>query len=158
MTSGQKLNELHSLFISLMASLPIQRLASALRSSPRTTHRFSFRSYAVLPAKPAWSPRTYVKPTAAAKVSTAPGIGNPETIESLPSNKSEFEVSSEVPPPNTESPANGNGNSAETPTDWSRSYHGLSEQAFSKDIADILLAPIDPLDIEMKPGKHRQLS
>lgn len=37
-------------------------------------------------------------------------------------------------------------------TDWSKSYFGLSTQAFSKDIADILLAPIDPMDVEMKPG------
>lgn len=37
-------------------------------------------------------------------------------------------------------------------TDWSKSYHGLSSQAFSKEIAEVLLAPIDPLDVEMKPG------
>ncbi|KAJ6551583.1 mitochondrial genome maintenance MGM101-domain-containing protein [Mycena capillaripes] len=36
-------------------------------------------------------------------------------------------------------------------TDWSKSYAGLSEQAFSKDIADVLLAPLDPIDIEIKP-------
>ncbi|KAG1809248.1 mitochondrial genome maintenance MGM101 [Suillus variegatus] len=36
-------------------------------------------------------------------------------------------------------------------TDWSTSYHGLSMQAFSKDIANILLAPVDDMDIEMKP-------
>jgi hypothetical protein len=37
-------------------------------------------------------------------------------------------------------------------TDWSRSYHGLSTQPFPSEAADILLAPINPLDIEMKPG------
>jgi Mitochondrial genome maintenance MGM101 len=37
-------------------------------------------------------------------------------------------------------------------TDWSRSYHGLSETPFEKEISDILLAPIDPADVEMKPG------
>lgn len=37
-------------------------------------------------------------------------------------------------------------------TDWSRSYHGLSETPFEKDIRDILLAPINPEDVEMKPG------
>jgi hypothetical protein len=36
--------------------------------------------------------------------------------------------------------------------DWSRSYHGLSSQPFPKEVADILLAPVDPLDVEMKPG------
>ncbi|KIP03068.1 hypothetical protein PHLGIDRAFT_256237 [Phlebiopsis gigantea 11061_1 CR5-6] len=36
-------------------------------------------------------------------------------------------------------------------TDWSKSYYGLSSQPFPKEIADILLAPLDPLDVEMKP-------
>ncbi|KAF9559663.1 mitochondrial genome maintenance MGM101 [Agrocybe pediades] len=36
-------------------------------------------------------------------------------------------------------------------TDWSRSYSGLSAQPFPKEITDVLLAPIDPMDVEMKP-------
>jgi len=62
---------------------------------------------------------------------------------------------------------NGNGNNAVTsnnghswvegsgdgsPTDWSRSFHGLSSQPFDKEISDILLTPVDPVDIEIKPG------
>jgi hypothetical protein len=35
--------------------------------------------------------------------------------------------------------------------DWTRSYHGLSSQAFSKKAADILLAPIPFDDVEVKP-------
>ena len=35
--------------------------------------------------------------------------------------------------------------------DWARSFHGLSNEAFSKEAADILLAPIEPDDIEVKP-------
>lgn len=38
------------------------------------------------------------------------------------------------------------------PTDWSRSYHGLSVQPFDEKVSEILLAPVDPMDIEMKPG------
>jgi len=38
-----------------------------------------------------------------------------------------------------------------SPTDWSKSYHGLSATPFPKEAAEILMAPIDPLDIEMKP-------
>ncbi|KAH8096681.1 mitochondrial genome maintenance protein [Cristinia sonorae] len=37
------------------------------------------------------------------------------------------------------------------PTDWSKSYHGLSQQPFPKEVAEVLLAPIDPLDVEIKP-------
>ena len=35
--------------------------------------------------------------------------------------------------------------------DWTNSYHGLSSEAFSKECADILLAPIEYDDIEIKP-------
>jgi hypothetical protein len=35
--------------------------------------------------------------------------------------------------------------------DWSKSYFGLSAQPFSKDIAEVLMAPLDPMDVEMKP-------
>ncbi|EIN10932.1 mitochondrial genome maintenance MGM101 [Punctularia strigosozonata HHB-11173 SS5] len=41
--------------------------------------------------------------------------------------------------------------SLEGETDWSKSYQGLSQEAFSKEVADVLLAPIDPLDVECKP-------
>lgn len=37
-------------------------------------------------------------------------------------------------------------------TDWSRSFSGLSQEAFTKEVAEILLAPLDPLDVEIKPG------
>ncbi|KAJ1308358.1 hypothetical protein OPQ81_004067 [Rhizoctonia solani] len=37
------------------------------------------------------------------------------------------------------------------PTDWYTSYHGLSVQPFPKEVAEILMAPIDPLDVEVKP-------
>lgn len=39
-------------------------------------------------------------------------------------------------------------------TDWSKSYSGLSAKPFSKEIAEVLLAPIDLMDVEIKPGKH----
>lgn len=42
--------------------------------------------------------------------------------------------------------------------DWSKSYYGLSVEAFPKDIAEILLAPIDEMDIEMKPGASHPLT
>ena len=35
--------------------------------------------------------------------------------------------------------------------DWARSFHGLSTQAFPKEAADVLLQPITPDDIEVKP-------
>jgi hypothetical protein len=41
---------------------------------------------------------------------------------------------------------------ADGATDWSKSYAGLSEKAFPKEAADILMAPLEANDIEIKPG------
>lgn len=38
-----------------------------------------------------------------------------------------------------------------THIDWTKSFHGLSVQPFAKEAADILLAPLDPGDVEIKP-------
>ncbi|KAK4172422.1 putative mitochondrial genome maintenance protein [Triangularia setosa] len=35
--------------------------------------------------------------------------------------------------------------------DWSSSFHGLSTIAFSPETSAILMAPLDPIDVEMKP-------
>lgn len=35
--------------------------------------------------------------------------------------------------------------------DWTRSFHGLSTQPFSKEAADVLLKPLSPEDVEIKP-------
>jgi hypothetical protein len=35
--------------------------------------------------------------------------------------------------------------------DWTSSFHGLSAEPFSKETADILLKPLDPEDVEIKP-------
>ena len=35
--------------------------------------------------------------------------------------------------------------------DWSKSFHGLAQQAFPKESADVLLAPIDVETVEIKP-------
>jgi len=35
--------------------------------------------------------------------------------------------------------------------DWSKSFHGLSSEAFPKEAAEVLLAPIDPQIVEIKP-------
>jgi hypothetical protein len=36
--------------------------------------------------------------------------------------------------------------------DWSRSFHGLSTEPFPKEVAAALNDPINPEDIEIKPG------
>lgn len=67
-------------------------------------------------------------------------------------NASEAKPTTESPPLTLIENNNGGG-----PTDWSRSYHGLSVEPFAKEVADILQAPIDPLDVEIKPGAFHHL-
>ena len=40
---------------------------------------------------------------------------------------------------------------SEEKIDWTRSFHGLSAAPFPKEAADILLAPTDPDEVEIKP-------
>ncbi|KAF3916235.1 hypothetical protein ABW21_db0200438 [Orbilia brochopaga] len=35
--------------------------------------------------------------------------------------------------------------------DWSRSFSGLSQTPFAKEVADVLLQPLDPAEVEIKP-------
>jgi len=35
--------------------------------------------------------------------------------------------------------------------DWTSSFHGLSVEPFAKEAADVLLKPIEPEDVEIKP-------
>ncbi|EPS43604.1 hypothetical protein H072_2456 [Dactylellina haptotyla CBS 200.50] len=36
-------------------------------------------------------------------------------------------------------------------TDWSRSFSGLSQTPFAKEVSDVLLQPLDPAEVEIKP-------
>lgn len=67
------------------------------------------------------------------------------------------------PPPSSAMPphsihlveAPGFGDSAESlhaQNDWSTSFHGLSSKPFDKEVAQILMRPLDIKDIEIKPG------
>ena len=90
--------------------------------------------------------------------SATPADLTAEDLGQLPSRKSSNTTMSNV---------NGNGNRTATknnghswaegsgdgsPSDWSRSFHGLASQPFDKEITEILLAPINPIDVEIKPG------
>ena len=63
-------------------------------------------------------------------------------------NESQVEQASGSEVPNAPTSYGGDGSK----NDWSRSYHGLSSEPFPREVADVLLAPIDPLDIEIKTG------
>ena len=146
----------------LFTSFRAARLLRAVSSS---------RTYVIVGGKSYTPPRSSSanKTPLAAKVSTTqpPSTkGNPEIVDSYPTAASEIEadvatqseIINNTPPesipssgalaiaPLLDAPPTGSA------TDWSRSYHGLSTQPFPLEVADILQAAIDPLDIEVKPG------
>jgi len=45
------------------------------------------------------------------------------------------------------------GRRGEIGEDWTTSFYGLSAKPFAKDVADVLLRPLAPTDIEIKPGE-----
>ncbi|KIM48736.1 hypothetical protein M413DRAFT_437913 [Hebeloma cylindrosporum] len=64
------------------------------------------------------------------------------------------EATSPSPPPTTQvkaEPVLPDVKAIDGSTDWSRSYSGLSTKPFSAEISAVLQAPIDEMDVEMKP-------
>lgn len=133
---------------------------SALRAAANIHHRSNLTPFAL---------RRWAAPSNIVYASTSTN-GN-DTAKKTTSAASPADISidellnssSAVPNKSTQSAANlnavpftsesGEAGTGELATDWSKSYSGLSQEPFAKEVADILLAPIDPEDIEMKPGK-----
>jgi hypothetical protein len=119
----------------ILASVPLKRLA----------FKSSFNSRNLL--LPYLSGRIY-------------STGNPSIIEEYPTTADSEQVG--VKNSSTQEPLSGTvptqtllesleGDGDPSRVDWSKSYHGLSVQPFSAEIAATLTAPVDPMDIEMKP-------
>lgn len=92
---------------------------------------------------------------------TATTTSNIDIVDSLPG--PEDEINTPAPSSNGVVTIDGNGISTLIPevmgdgssTDWSRSYFGLSTQPFQKETAEILQQPLNPEDIEIKPGNSK---
>ena len=121
-----------------MASAFIRQLArtSRLTRSPLTSSRVATRT------TPYFSQIARASTTATDGAKSTPAADKPTTQDS------EFKVSSEAPAREAEEPG-----PLDEHTDWSKSYSGLGTSAFPKEVTDVLLAPVDPADVEMKPGE-----
>lgn len=126
----------------------------------RAAGLLSFRSTALTRTYAAVGGRSYPRPSLATKTQAstiqtdASKGGNPDTdataanedpSETLPAESVPSSATLGLPPLLDAPPPGGT-------TDWSRSYHGLSTQAFPPEVTNVLQADINPLDIEMKPG------
>lgn len=95
----------------------------------------------------AFQPRTssaFLLPRFLSTAAPSPASGpssntKPEKIQSTGLNDTPQVILNEGPGP-------------ENKVDWSKSFHGLSVEPFKKEAADVLLAPLDPEDVEVKPG------
>lgn len=76
--------------------------------------------------------------------------GTPQPVKPLPTPSN----TSTTFPPLSETPGSaaiGSGDQV-LPFDWSKSFHGLSIEPFASEVAEILQAPVNEGDIEIKPG------
>lgn len=104
---------------------------------PRTSSAFPLSRFVTTPATSVSGSTSNTKP--AASVSGPAPNTKPEKIQNTGLNDSPELVLNEGP-------------GAEDRVDWSKSFHGLSVEPFKKEAADVLLAPLDPEEVEVKPG------
>lgn len=103
-----------------------ERISSQITRQPQSLSRRSFYTHPQLQAQPSATP------------SNPPSTSNASATESA--------LKSEPGP----APLTLN-ESDPTKIDWSRSYHGLGNEAFPKEAADVLLAPLNEKIVEIKP-------
>lgn len=77
----------------------------------------------------------------------APGFGKPSTLAGAPPLTHLEDAANATPDPASIDAAQRDSDVI----DWSSSYHGLGTNAFPVDTSRILMAPIDPEDVEVKP-------
>lgn len=98
-------------------------------------------------ASPALTPSSFAAPSTLASTTSS---AFPSTSTGFPSGPSIAQTSAPVPTHATvplEIPQ------AQNEIDWSTSYHGLSSQPFSERAAALLMRPLLPNEIEIKPGE-----
>lgn len=91
--------------------------------------------------------------TPAKSTTEAPRAPSPNPLQSSHAQGGSASTSSSLSPEESSSSdfsSNGNG-SGSLPTDWSTSFSGLGSQPFDARIAELLTAPIDAQDVEIKP-------
>lgn len=157
MAANSAQRALHSLGTTLRSCSPASRLvnsqlrayATATSSSiPRKTSTTSTITSATTSTKPTSTP-SFKPPTSSSSFGTKSTEPPPPTVRSESSATPPKLASltagfADHPPAPTPSP--------DTPQiDWTRSYHGLGASAFTPEATEILLAPLDKNDVEVKP-------
>ncbi|KAJ5232391.1 hypothetical protein N7468_005347 [Penicillium chermesinum] len=108
--------------------------SSSSRSTDSTNGSSSTTSSAAKPAAPARSTAA-PNPGSGSRAAAPPNRATTDNISKSGLEDKPLEIESAL----------------EDKIDWTRSFHGLSAEPFSKEIAAILLAETDPMEVEVKP-------
>lgn len=151
-----------SILFTYSGRMNVHLTRSLLSTSKRSLQATSRRNLSLLTSRPTSilnTPTRFQKAYASTQADVASeALAELSSSESA-SSQSQVPVSSaqtkgnngpnEIPSPVTDAPFGG---SEAGVTDWSRSYYGLSKESFPKEVTDVLLAPLNPMDVEIKPG------
>lgn len=134
-------------------------LPSRTIATSRPFQQYSSQQKPAAAASPSTSSTTAPKPSPTASTSSTPS-----PPESTTSTTSTADRASRIVAPTPNQPTTPNisktglsdkplelESASEEKIDWTRSFHGLSAAPFPKEAADILLAPTDPDEVEIKP-------
>ncbi|KAH7040910.1 mitochondrial genome maintenance MGM101-domain-containing protein [Microdochium trichocladiopsis] len=131
-----------------VASTAASKTTATPSSAAKTT---AAASKAATPAATAGKlARTPLAQTTGQHIPDAPGFGTPSTLTGAPplAHLEGTNGSSTAEAGAIDAAQQQNGGDA---IDWSSSYHGLGTNAFPVETSRILMAPIDPEDVEVKP-------
>lgn len=154
-----------STYVSKAISTGRASSASKAAASPRQYNKSDFSTSGSSAGSTYTSPSSYTSKTyssPAAAAGTSPSASSDSSYpdyseDSSPAAKIGGDISQQV----SEAFANNNStmkdatigeNGVEDGQDWTRSFSGMAVEPFEREVADILMSPLDAEDIEIKPG------
>ncbi|EXF84503.1 hypothetical protein CFIO01_12601 [Colletotrichum fioriniae PJ7] len=140
--------------VARIATTSRYKAASATAAAPSPAKSTTSSSYArKTPSPAAKASKPSSSPAAAAAATPKPTPATPATT-TFPT------APAYVPPPSSQTQTSDQTQQQQPqqqqqqqqqPIDWSTSYHGLGTARFPKEVVDILLQPVNPSDVEVKP-------
>ncbi|KAL2147515.1 hypothetical protein VTI28DRAFT_8770 [Corynascus sepedonium] len=132
------------------SSTPTSRARAAQTSKPSTLSNTNTKTTAAstAPANPVLDPQAAILQAA-----TVADV-DPQLAAQIPTTETSNGTSAASPAFAAALSGNANGGGGSdgaAAIDWSSSFHGLSTTPFSPETAAVLMQPLDPLDIEIKP-------
>ncbi|KAK1493278.1 hypothetical protein CTAM01_09422 [Colletotrichum tamarilloi] len=137
--------------VARIATTSRYKAASATAAAPSPAKSTTTSSYArktPSPAAKASKPSSSSSAAAAAAPKPTPAPAT-TTFPTAPAYVPPTPQSQTAPEPQQQTPQTQQ--QQQQPIDWSTSYHGLGTARFPKEVVDILLQPVNPSDVEVKP-------